>query len=303
MPKSEPSDRNNSKTLKDERRKNWFWDTNEIFSSDLSAYAKLVRLYLARCANGDRQAFPSYNRIAKDCGISRDTAKRAVAELEEKGWIEKNHQVKDDGEHLSNIYSLCDPPESPKEELKSVENEVKGGRCSQHPPCHNLEGVGAVGTHIGAESTQVGADSTGVGAETASNNTNITITMEKDINKHSFSHSSMHHNKDNKRAREKTRDRPVDVVNCVDKSTTADLRKILTDSGFEGTQVEVEYIARWVDDFSLEMIGYAIKKSVLNCKKSLPYIRGVFESWYKKGVYTIEQAEEETRYDSVMLTP
>lgn len=126
MSKSEPFDRNNAKTLKDERRKNWFWDSNEIFSSDLSAYAKLVRLYLARCANSDRQAFPSYNRIAKDCGISRDTAKRAVSELEEKGWIEKSHQVKDDGEHLSNIYSLCDPPQPEKEELEQVIND-KGG--------------------------------------------------------------------------------------------------------------------------------------------------------------------------------
>ncbi|MFZ3048006.1 MAG: helix-turn-helix domain-containing protein, partial [Desulfatirhabdiaceae bacterium] len=55
-------------SLADGRRKNWFWDFNDVFSSDLSAYAKLVRLYIARCANQDRQAWPSYNRIAKECG-------------------------------------------------------------------------------------------------------------------------------------------------------------------------------------------------------------------------------------------
>lgn len=280
LPKSEPSDRNNAKTLRDEKRKNWFWDTNEIFSSDLSAYAKLVRLYLARCANGDRQAFPSYNRIAKDCGISRDTAKRAVAELEEKGWIEKNHQVKDDGEHLSNIYSICDPPDS----AKGVESEVKEGRCSQHLPCHNLEGVGA--------------DSTEVGAEAASNNTNITITMEQDIYKQSSNHSPIHHN--NKRARAKARERPVEIVDCVDNKSVSSLRKILTDAGFEGMQFEVEYIARWADSFTLEMIRYAVKKSVLNGKKSLPYIEGIFESWLKKGVRTLEEAEKETRYDLII---
>ncbi|MCL6479930.1 MAG: helix-turn-helix domain-containing protein [Peptococcaceae bacterium] len=152
--------------LADSRRKNWFWDFNEVFSSDLSAYAKLVRLYIARCANQDRQAWPSYNRIAKDCGISRDTAKRAVAELEEKGWIRKTFQKKEGGEYLSNVYHLCDPPE--KREFKG-----EGGGCSQHPPCHDLGGVGADSTHLGAHSTYVGA-------ETAPNNTNITITNEQD---------------------------------------------------------------------------------------------------------------------------
>lgn len=289
MYKSEPLDCNNNKTLRDERRKNWFWDYNEIFSSDLSAYAKLVRLYLARCANGDRQAWPSYNRIAKECGISRDTAKRAVAELEEKGWVVKNIQIKDDGEHSSNIYSLCDPPQPVKEEKNPVANDNEGGGCCEHPPCHNFERVGAVSTHVGAVSTQVGA-------ETASNNTNITITMEQYINKQSFNHSSNHHD-NNKRVRDKRSKKPVDNV---DNPNTAALRKILMDAGFEGTQVELEYISEWAKVFPLEMIGYAVKKSVLNGKKILPYINGIFESWIEKGVRTIEQAEKETRYDSIM---
>ena len=153
-------------SLADGRRKNWFWDFNDVFSSDLSAYAKLVRLYIARCANQDRQAWPSYNRIAKECGISRDTAKRAVAELEEKGWLRKTLQKKEGGEYLSNVYLLCDPP-------KKRKFKEEGGGCSQHLPCHDLGGVGADSTHLGAHSTYVGA-------ETAPNNTNITITNEQD---------------------------------------------------------------------------------------------------------------------------
>lgn len=291
MQKSEPFDRVNTKTLKDERRKNWFWDSNEIFSSNLSAYAKLVRVYLARCANGDRQAFPSYNRIAKDCGISRDTAKRAVAELEEKGWVVKKIQIKDDGEHLSNIYFLCDPPQPVKEEKNLVVNDNEGGGCCEHPPCHDLEGVGAV-------STQVGAVSTGVGAETAPNNTNITIPIEQGVYKQSFKHSSNHHDKDNnKHTRAKSREKPVDNVDSVDKLSGQGLKKILTDAGFEGTQVEIGYISGWTNVFSVEMIRHAVKKSVLNGKKSLPYIKGILESWVEKGVRTIEQAESETRYD------
>ncbi|MCL6478103.1 MAG: helix-turn-helix domain-containing protein [Peptococcaceae bacterium] len=275
----------NSKTLKDDRRKNWFWDSNEIFSSNLSAYAKLVRLYLARCADSERRAFPSYNRIARDCGISRDTAKRAVAELEEKGWVIKITQIKDDGEYLSNIYSLCDPP-------KPAVNDVQGGGCCEHPPCPDLEGVGAVSTHVGAVGTQVGA-------ETASNNTNITKTKEQDI---TIIHSSVQNNKDNNRARAKSRKAAVDNVDCVDKQKNlSGLENILKDAGFDGTRIEVEYVAQWANFFTKDMIRYAVKKSVLSGKKSLPYIGGIFESWLEKGIVTIEQAESETRFDSYFL--
>lgn len=51
--------------LQDKRRKNWFWDHNEVFESDLSPNAKLVRIFLARCADGDRTAWPSLNTIAQ----------------------------------------------------------------------------------------------------------------------------------------------------------------------------------------------------------------------------------------------
>lgn len=127
-----------SNILQDGRRKHWFWDYNDVFSSNLSKYAKLVRLYLAKCANGDRQAWPSYNDIAKTCDISRDTAKRAIEELLQKGWIKKINRFKENGLNLSNIYTLCDPP--------APEQEQSGPRG-------------------------VGAHSTGVGAVAASNNT------------------------------------------------------------------------------------------------------------------------------------
>jgi len=300
------------KNLQDKRRKNWFWDTNEVFASDLSPFAKLIRLYLARCANSDRQAFPSYNRIAKDCGVSRDTAKRAVAELEEKGWIEKTVQKKNNGEHLSNIYFLCDPPEAKNLEYENKEINVERGGCSQHLPCHNFEGVGAHSTQgVGADSAQVGAHSTGVGAETASNNTNITILSEQDINNHTSNHSSIHHDEDDRARAKPNKNQPVDNVDNVDKlDSIADEKKqagkriiksILKNAGFDGTPVEVEYVSKWFDVFPPEMIKYAVDKAVLSGIKSLPYIAGIFEDWVKKGVWTIEQAEKETRYDSVML--
>jgi DNA-binding MarR family transcriptional regulator len=80
--------------LEDGRKRGWFWDYNEVFESDLSAHAKLVRLYLAKCADNGRKSWPSYNKIAKDCGISRDTAKRVINELEQKGWLKKITRLK-----------------------------------------------------------------------------------------------------------------------------------------------------------------------------------------------------------------
>ncbi len=96
--------------LIDERNKNWFWDYNCIFDTNLSEHAKLVRLFLARCAdNQTRQSFPSINTIAEKCSISRPTAKRALAELEEAGWLKKTFRYTELGNHTSNVYTLTTP--------------------------------------------------------------------------------------------------------------------------------------------------------------------------------------------------
>ena len=315
---------NNKNTLIDGRRKNWFWDSNEVFSSDLSPYAKLVRLYLARCANTDRQAWPSYSKIARDCGMSRKTAQRAVNELEIKGWITKTHQVKGNGEHMSNVYMLCDPPEKEPEPEKetdkeqevniktSEKNSVRGGD-SQTLPCHKLH-------RVGTDSSQVGTHSPQVGSEVPSNNTNITIPIEQeiDLNKQSTIHSSIHLEvNNNMRACAKVvKSKAVDIVDnvdCVDivgldsnkrdseySASLQTVKSILRRAGFEGLPIEVEYISKWVGVFNTEMIAYAVNKAVLNGIKSLPYVAGIFEDWLKKGVKTIEQAKRETRYDSVL---
>lgn len=309
--------------LQDKRKKNWFWDSNEIFASNLSSYGKLVRLYLARCANSDRQAWPSYTRIAKDCGVSRDTAKRAIAELEEKGWIKKTVQRKHNGEYYSNIYFLCDPPE--KVSLDDEGESGEEGGCSQHPPLRylgeggssqplpprNCDRVGAHSTHVGAEiaevgahyaqvgadNTRVGAHSTHVGAEAACNNTNITIPIEQDL----YIQPSIHYD-DNNHVRAKKKDKlsvgNVDSVDLEEESPdTTIIKSLLKAAGFEGSQMEIDYIARWTDSFPADMIEHALKKSVLNGKKNLLYVGGIFESWLEKDVKTMKEAEKESRYD------
>ncbi|TEB04753.1 Replication initiation and membrane attachment [Pelotomaculum schinkii] len=124
--------------------------------------------------------------------------------------------------------------------------------------------------------------------------------------KGSFNHSSIHHKKEDDRARVKTAEGNTENVSggvdsCVDnKSSTESVKSILKNAGFEGLPVEVEYISKWFDVLSPEMFKYAVNKAVLNGIRSLPYIAGIFEDWVKKGIRTVEQAERETRYDSIL---
>jgi|GEM_PF-2198074 len=283
--------------LRDERRKNWFWDYNSVFRSNLSAHAKLVRLYLAQCANRDRVAWPSMKTIADACGISRATAKRAVSELVEEGWLKKVPRRKESGEYISNVFELCDPPVE-----RDEKPDQQGGGVTQTLPCHDLTGG------VGSEGTRVGSHRTGVGSERAINNTNITILREQDIDPATI-HPSSHHDKDNNARVRDDREQPADPVDNVDNSMrpreNADssqgncnvIKSLLKSAGFEGSQVEVEFMGRWLDFFPAEMIEYALNKSVLSGKKNLYYVEGILDSWLEKGVRTVEEARRETRYD------
>lgn len=146
--------------LQDGRRKNWFWESNSIFDCNLSCYALVVRLYLARCAGENRVAFPSISNIAAHCAISRATVKRALAELEEKGLLVKETRRDESGEYTSNVYILLDPT------VPSLEgNEIpsQGSRFSQNLPCRHVTGVGSTGTYypqgvVGSHRTDLGSD-------------------------------------------------------------------------------------------------------------------------------------------------
>lgn len=72
----------------------WFQVPNWIFDVDheLSPYEILTYLYLVRFASLN-EIFPSYNTIASRCNFSRDTAIRAIAGLEKKGFLRQSKGV------------------------------------------------------------------------------------------------------------------------------------------------------------------------------------------------------------------
>jgi len=67
--------------------------------------AKFVLLMLADKANDDGLCFPSVNKIADDCEITRPTVIKAIKTLEEKGLITIIHR-NEDGVSLPNHYRL-----------------------------------------------------------------------------------------------------------------------------------------------------------------------------------------------------
>jgi hypothetical protein len=73
---------------------------------DLPALQKLVLLMLANRTNSDTgRCDPSHDKLANDCGMSKPSVKRAIAELAERGLIEVHRQASN-GVNLPNQYTL-----------------------------------------------------------------------------------------------------------------------------------------------------------------------------------------------------
>lgn len=75
--------------------KNCFLLPNEVFQLDLSGGAKLVYAYLLYCEDRETyQCYPSYKKIGHNTGMSVNTVKKYVTELEDKGLITTEHRTR-----------------------------------------------------------------------------------------------------------------------------------------------------------------------------------------------------------------
>lgn len=50
--------------------------------------------------------WPGINTIAADLSLSRSTVKRALADLEKHGYLERESRYRDNGSHTSNLYRI-----------------------------------------------------------------------------------------------------------------------------------------------------------------------------------------------------
>lgn len=140
------------------RETGFFMGDNAIFDRhDLSVYEKIVYLYLCRRADSESRAWPSYARIAQDCGISRDTAIRAVAKLVEKGLLEKNVRKDPNGNMTSNEYILLPvfSPQNPDPRKRDCDNNHGNGNGYEQPGVVAHSDQVVADSHRGSRSQQL----------------------------------------------------------------------------------------------------------------------------------------------------
>ena len=63
-------------------------------------------MYLKNMAASKGKCWPGIKTIASDLGLSRSTVKRAIADLEKHGYIEKTQRCRDNGSFTSNLYLI-----------------------------------------------------------------------------------------------------------------------------------------------------------------------------------------------------
>lgn len=70
-----------------ETKRKEFYLSTDVWADELSCHAKSVLAYLSFCANTSGESFPSLRTIAKECSVCRNTARKGIRELQEKGMI------------------------------------------------------------------------------------------------------------------------------------------------------------------------------------------------------------------------
>jgi len=96
--------------LKDGRRTYTFYLDDEVidtFGPKIGAYGVAVYALLARHAKHS-QCFPSYTRIQKQLGLSRQTVWRTIDCLVREGLIHREQRNSQQGDLDSNLYTLSD---------------------------------------------------------------------------------------------------------------------------------------------------------------------------------------------------
>jgi predicted transcriptional regulator len=77
-----------------------------IYAASLTKRATLVIFYLINRANQELTCFPSVGTIARECNISTRTVQRAMNDLEEAGFLERESRFHERGGQKSSLYRI-----------------------------------------------------------------------------------------------------------------------------------------------------------------------------------------------------
>ena len=80
---------------------------NFIYAEEhLSHREKTVYIYLRDRADASGVCWPGIKTIARDMNLSRSSVKRALADLEQHGYLAKLPRYRPNGSNTSNLYTL-----------------------------------------------------------------------------------------------------------------------------------------------------------------------------------------------------
>ena len=71
--------------------------------TELPSRARAVYMYLRDRADSAGSCWPGIKTIAKDLNLSRSTVKRALADLERRGYLQRILRYRDNGSSTSNV--------------------------------------------------------------------------------------------------------------------------------------------------------------------------------------------------------
>lgn len=77
---------------------------NSIYASELMHRAVAVYMYLHERADKNGKCYPAISTIARELKLSRSTVKRAIADLEKSGHLQREKRWRENGGKSSNFY-------------------------------------------------------------------------------------------------------------------------------------------------------------------------------------------------------
>jgi hypothetical protein len=120
--------------LRDARKRGWFWARNEIFDwwgQAIGPMGIAVYLCLCRHANEQGESYPSFARIAAECGMSKRSVIRTMKVLIANHLIHSEQRISERGDPDSNTYTILDLPKPQGIEDDPLLNENQGASNSQ----------------------------------------------------------------------------------------------------------------------------------------------------------------------------
>ena len=82
------------------------WFDTIYADNNIPSRGKSVYMYLKNRSNGDGTCYPAIATIARELHLSRSTVKRALADLENGGYIRRSPRLRSNGAKSSNNYTL-----------------------------------------------------------------------------------------------------------------------------------------------------------------------------------------------------